>query len=42
MLKIQIFFFIAAQGALYGPNKERGVFKSIDGGESLKQFLVVF
>jgi photosystem II stability/assembly factor-like uncharacterized protein len=33
--------FVAAQGALYGPNKERGVFKSIDGGESWTNILYV-
>ena len=33
--------FVAAQGALYGPNKERGVYKSTDGGKSWKQVLYV-
>ncbi|KKL08940.1 hypothetical protein LCGC14_2570850, partial [marine sediment metagenome] len=26
--------FVAAQGALYGPNKDRGIYKSMDGGKS--------
>ena len=26
--------FVAVQGALYGPNKDRGVYRSIDGGSS--------
>ncbi len=33
--------FIAAQGALYGPTKERGIYKSTDGGLSWKQVLYV-
>jgi len=33
--------FVAAQGALYGPNPERGVFKSIDGGRSWRKVLFV-
>ena len=33
--------FVAAQGALYGPNKERGVFKSIDGGKTWNNVLYV-
>lgn len=33
--------FVAAQGALYGPNKERGIFKSTDGGNTWKQVLYV-
>ena len=33
--------FVAAQGALYGPNKERGIFKSEDGGMSWSQVLYV-
>lgn len=33
--------FVAAQGALYGPNKERGIFKSEDGGISWSQVLYV-
>lgn len=33
--------FVAAQGALYGPNKERGIYKSIDGGKSWKNTLFV-
>ena len=33
--------FVAAQGALYGPNKERGIFKSIDGGVSWTKVLYV-
>jgi photosystem II stability/assembly factor-like uncharacterized protein len=33
--------FVAAQGALYGPNKERGIFKSIDGGASWSNVLYV-
>ena len=27
--------FIAALGHPYGPNKERGVYRSLDGGETL-------
>jgi len=33
--------FVAAQGALYGPNKERGIFKSIDGGKTWNNVLYV-
>jgi photosystem II stability/assembly factor-like uncharacterized protein len=33
--------FVAAQGALYGPNSERGVYKSVDGGETWEQVLFV-
>src|SRR6056300_1611771 len=33
--------FVAAQGALYRPNKERGIYKSIDGGKSWKLVLHV-
>ncbi len=33
--------FVAAQGALYGPTKERGIYKSTDGGNSWKQVLFV-
>ena len=32
---------VAAQGALYAPNKERGIFKSIDGGKTWKNVLFV-
>ncbi|MDH5474727.1 MAG: glycosyl hydrolase [Cyclobacteriaceae bacterium] len=32
---------VAAQGALYGPNIERGIYKSVDGGKSWKQVLFV-
>ncbi|WP_224484894.1 VPS10 domain-containing protein [Robertkochia aurantiaca] len=33
--------WVAAQGALHGPNKERGIYKSTDGGETWKQVLYV-
>ncbi|MBT8320711.1 MAG: glycosyl hydrolase, partial [Eudoraea sp.] len=33
--------YVAAQGALYGPNSERGVFKSSDGGTSWEKILFV-
>lgn len=33
--------YVAAQGALYGPNKERGIYKSTDGGEHWKKVLFV-
>jgi photosystem II stability/assembly factor-like uncharacterized protein len=33
--------FVAAQGALYGPNKDRGVYKSADGGKTWKNVLFV-
>lgn len=29
--------FVAAQGALYGPSQDRGIFKSIDGGQNWKR-----
>jgi len=29
--------FVAAQGALYGPNTERGIYKSTDGGKSWRK-----
>ncbi len=32
---------VAAQGALHGPNKERGIYKTTDGGKSWKQVLFV-
>jgi photosystem II stability/assembly factor-like uncharacterized protein len=32
---------VAAQGALYAPNKERGIFKSTDGGATWKNVLFV-
>lgn len=32
---------VAAQGALYGPNKERGIFKSTDGGTTWRPVLQV-
>ena len=32
---------VAAQGALYAPNKERGLFKSTDGGKTWKNVLFV-
>ena len=32
---------VAAQGALYSPSKERGIFKSIDGGATWKNVLFV-
>ena len=32
---------VAAQGALYGPNRERGLFKSTDGGATWKNVLFV-
>ncbi len=32
---------VAAQGALYGPNAERGIFKSTDGGATWKKVLFV-
>lgn len=32
---------VAAQGALYAPNKDRGIFKSIDGGKTWKNVLFV-
>jgi photosystem II stability/assembly factor-like uncharacterized protein len=33
--------FVAAQGALYGPNKERGIYKSTDGGKTWTNVLFV-
>ena len=33
--------YVAAQGALYGPTKERGIYKSIDGGKTWKNVLFV-
>ncbi|MFN7491451.1 MAG: VPS10 domain-containing protein [Cyclobacteriaceae bacterium] len=33
--------FVAAQGALYGPSKERGVYKSTDGGNTWTNVLYV-
>lgn len=33
--------FVAAQGNLYGPNEERGIFKSSDGGKTWKKVLFV-
>jgi photosystem II stability/assembly factor-like uncharacterized protein len=33
--------YVAAQGALYGPNKERGIYKSTDGGLTWKNTLFV-
>ncbi|MEM1340384.1 MAG: glycosyl hydrolase [Bacteroidota bacterium] len=33
--------YVAAQGALYGPNKERGIFKSTDGGKTWNNILFV-
>jgi photosystem II stability/assembly factor-like uncharacterized protein len=33
--------YVAAQGALYGPTKERGIYKSVDGGTSWKLVLYV-
>lgn len=33
--------FVAAQGALFGPNKDRGVYKSVDGGKTWKNVLFV-
>lgn len=33
--------FVAAQGALYGPNRERGIFKSVDGGTTWKNVLFI-
>ncbi len=33
--------YVAAQGALYGPNKERGIYKSTDGGKTWNNVLYV-
>ncbi len=33
--------FVAALGHPYGPNKERGVYRSIDGGKTLQQVLYI-
>lgn len=33
--------YVAAQGALYGPNEERGIFKTTDGGKTWKKVLYV-
>ncbi len=33
--------YVAAQGALHGPNKERGIFKSTDGGATWNKVLFV-
>ncbi|NER09793.1 Sortilin, neurotensin receptor 3 [Muriicola jejuensis] len=33
--------YVAAQGALYGPTKDRGIYKSTDGGITWKQVLYV-
>ncbi|MDV7137476.1 glycosyl hydrolase [Maribacter sp. TH_r10] len=33
--------YVAAQGALYGPNKDRGIYKSVDGGKTWKNTLFV-
>ncbi len=33
--------YVAAQGQLYGRNEERGIFKSMDGGETWKKMLYV-
>lgn len=33
--------YVAAQGAQYGPSKERGVYRSMDGGSSWEQVLFV-
>ena len=33
--------YVAAQGALYGPNKDRGIYKSTDGGKTWKNVLFV-
>lgn len=34
-------FYVAVQGAQYGPTKERGVYKTTDGGKSWKKVLYV-
>ncbi|UOY08670.1 glycosyl hydrolase [Muricauda sp. SCSIO 64092] len=33
--------YVAAQGALFGPNKERGIYKSTDGGKTWRNVLFV-
>ncbi|MCW5516381.1 VPS10 domain-containing protein [Muriicola sp. Z0-33] len=33
--------YVAAQGALYGPTEDRGIYKSTDGGENWKKVLFV-
>lgn len=33
--------YVAAQGAVHGPNKERGIYKSTNGGQTWKQVLFV-
>ena len=33
--------YVAAQGALYGPTRERGIYKSTDGGEHWKKVLYI-
>ena len=33
--------YLAAQGAQYGPSKERGIYRSMDGGETWRQVLFV-
>lgn len=33
--------YVAAQGALYGPSQERGIYKSINGGETWEKVLFV-
>ncbi len=33
--------FVAAQGALYGPNQDRGIYKSVNGGKSWTRVLYI-
>lgn len=33
--------YVAAQGALFGPSQERGIFKSVDGGKTWKNVLLI-